>query len=175
MKNTIIKFGIFSALIMVGGMSLVMFFSDDIGFDRGAIFGYTTMILSFLMVFFGVRSYREKMNGGEITFGKAFKIGALIALISCVAYVLSWLVMYYAFMPDFFDKYAAAMIEKAKAAHASQQEIDATVKSMTDMKEMCKNPLINAAFTFIEPAPVAIVMSLISALILRKKKQAATA
>ena len=47
----------------------------QIGFDRGVIVGYTSMVLAFLMVFFGVRSYRDNVAGGHVTFGRAFKVG----------------------------------------------------------------------------------------------------
>jgi hypothetical protein len=170
MKKTVIRFGIFSSLIMGIGMAITMHFSDAIGFDNGELAGYTVMVISFLMVFFGVRSYRDKLNEGTITFGKAFKVGSLIALMSCIVYVAVWLVLYYNFMPDFGDKYAAHIIDKMKAAHSSQAEIDATMKEMASFKEMYKNPFINAAMTFMEPLPVALIMSLLSAAILRKKK-----
>jgi ethanolamine transporter EutH len=175
MKNTVIRFGIFSSLIMAAGMLTAMHFSNEIGLDKGELLGYTTMAISFLMVFFGIRSYRDKMNGGFITFGKAFKIGSLIALMSCIVYVVTWLVLYYNFMPDFADKYAAHIIDGLKASHASQQEIDSKMKEMASFREMYKNPLYNSAITFTEVAPVAIVMTLISALILKKKKKQDTA
>jgi hypothetical protein len=169
MKKTVIKFGIIASLIMAGGMVITMHFSDDIGFDKGALVGYTVMVISFLMVFFGIRSYRNTINGGTITFGQAFKVGGLIALMSCLVYVITWLILYYNFMPDFYDKYAAYAIEKMKNAHKSQAEIDAAMKEMVHFKELYKNPFVNAAITFTEPLPVALVMSLLSAIILRKK------
>jgi uncharacterized protein DUF4199 len=170
MKKTVIRFGIFSSLLMVMGMIISLCFSDYFGYDNGVWVGYTTMIISFLMVFFGVRSFRDKMNGGAISFGKAFKIGGLIALISCLVYVVAWLIIYYNFMPDFADKYAAFAIDKMKNAHASQTEIDAAMQEMSRFKELYKNPFYNAAMTFLEPLPVALLMSLLSAAILRKKK-----
>ncbi len=170
MKNTVIKFGIISGLIITVLMFATLPFVNKIGFDNGVYIGYTTMLLSFLMVFFGIRSYREKVNGGTITFLKAFKVGGLIALITCAFYVVSWLIIYYQIMPDFPDKYAAYAIEHAKQLNKSQAEIDQITKEMQQYKEMVKNPLIHAAITFTEPAPVALVVALLSALILKKKK-----
>ena len=170
MKKTVIKFGIFSSLIMAAGMIISLRFSDYFGFDNGEWIGYTTMVISFLMIFFGVRSYRDKLNGGTINFGEAFKIGGLIALITCFVYVGVWLIIYYNFMPDFADKYAAFTIDKMKNAHKSQAEIDAAIQEMVRFKELFKNPFYNAAMTFLEPLPVALIMSLLSAAILKKKK-----
>src|SRR5687767_16012022 len=70
------------------------------------IIGYSTMVLSFIMVFIGIRTYRENA-GGMITFGKAFKVGILITLIACAVYVVAWEIVYYNFIPDFADRYAA--------------------------------------------------------------------
>ena len=70
------------------------------------------MILAFLLVFFGIRSYRENAGGGAITFGRAFKVGLLITLITCGMYVISWEIVYWGFIPDFADKYAVHMIDR---------------------------------------------------------------
>ena len=102
-------------------------FMHQIGFDKGAIVGYTSIVLSFLLVFFGIRSYRENVGGGTITFGRAFAVGILIALISSVCYVVTWEIIYFKFMPDFCEKYAAYLVEKARAAGASQQAIEALI------------------------------------------------
>ena len=65
-------------------------FMDRIGFDKGEIIGYTTMVLAFLMVFFGIRSYRDTVLDGTIGFGRAFQVGILITLIASVCYVATW-------------------------------------------------------------------------------------
>jgi Protein of unknown function (DUF4199) len=171
MKKTILTYGLISGAISSALMLSFIPFIDKIGFDKGMYLGYTAIILSFLMIFFGVRSYRENVGGGQITFTKAFMIGILITLISCACYVIAWEITYYFFVPDFLDKYSAYMIEKMRAAGETQQAIDATAQQMKDLKVMCSNPLFNAALTFTEPFPVGLVMTLLSAAILRKKKK----
>ena len=171
MKKTILTFGLISGAISSALMLSFIPFVDKIGFDKGMYLGYTAIILSFLMIFFGVRSYRENVGGGQITFTKAFTIGILITLISCACYVITWQIAYFFFMPDFLDKYSAYMIEKMRAAGETQQAIDATAKQMKDFKVMYSNPLFNAAITFTEPFPVGLVMTLITAVILRKKRK----
>jgi hypothetical protein len=169
MKKTVLTFGLISGAIMALMMFATLPFVDRIGFDKGAIVGYTTMVLSFLLVFFGIRSYRENVGGGTITFGRAFAIGILITLISCICYVVAWEILYFKFMPDFMAKYAAYAVEKAKASGASAEAIQAQVQEMKKFKEMYDNPFFNAAITFTEPFPVGLIITLISALILRKK------
>jgi hypothetical protein len=169
MKKTVLTFGLISGAIMAVMMFATLPFVDRIGFDKGAIVGYTTMVLAFLMVFFGVRSYRENVGAGAITFGRAFAVGGLIMLIACVCYVITWEILYFKFMPDFFDKYAQHVIAKAKASGANQQAIEAQLQQMKSFKAMYDNPFINAAITFIEPFPVGLIVTLISSAVLRKK------
>jgi len=170
MKKTVLVFGLISGAVAAALMFLTLPFADRIGFERGYIVGYTTIILSFLLVFFGIRSYRENIGGGSITFGRAFAVGILITLISCVCYVVAWEILYYNFMPDFVAKFTAHAIDKLKASGASAEAIQAKMEEMKVLKRILDNPLTNAAATFIEPFPVGLLITLISALILRKRK-----
>jgi hypothetical protein len=175
MKKVVITFGLISGAISclhVAGTSL---FIDQIGFDRGLVVGYTMIVLSFMLVFFGVRSYRDNVAGGQITFGKAFQVGILITLISCFCYVLTWEVLYYTVVPDFMDKYAAHEIAKVKSSGATEAAIQAQMAEMQRFKELYQNPAINAAFTFLEPFPVGLIVTFISALVLKKKATASVA
>jgi hypothetical protein len=174
MKKTVLTFGLIGGAIMAAMMFATLPFVDKIGFDKGAIVGYTTMILAFMLVFFGIRSYRENVGQGHITFGRAFAVGILITLVTCVCYVVAWEIIYFKFMPDFADKYASYVIAKARAAGASQQVIDTQLQQMKSFKAMYDNPFINAAITFTEPFPIGLIVTLISAAILRKKTSAAT-
>ena len=169
MKKTVLTFGLISGALMAIFMFATMPFIDKIGFDKGLIVGYTNIVLAFILVFFGIRSYREKVGAGTITFGRAFSIGILIVVISSACYVIAWLILYYNFMPDFFDKYAAHVIEKARASGATPEAIQAQTQEMDQMKQLVKNPFFHNLFVFLEPFPVGVVIAFISALILRKK------
>ncbi len=60
MKKTVLTFGVISGAVSSVLMLFTALLLDRIGFDKGMIVGYTGIVLSFLLVFFGVRSYREK-------------------------------------------------------------------------------------------------------------------
>ena len=169
MRQTVVKFGLLSGAVSAVLMLATLPFIDAIGFDRGEIVGYTAMILSFLFVFFGIRAYRDTSGNGRITFARGLSVGLLITLISCVCYVLTWEVVYFKFMPDFGDKYAAYMIQHARAAGASAEAIAAAARQAQEFKQMYDNLLFNAGVTFLEPLPVGFVMTLLSAVILRKR------
>ena len=172
MQKTVLTFGLIAGGVLSLMMAATLPFQDAIG-DKGEIIGYTSMVLSLLLVFFGIRSYRENVGNGEISFGKAFLVGILITAIASACYVIAWEIIYFNFLTDFFDKYASHLIEKARASGATQQAIDAQLQEMKNMRVWYNNPLFNAAITFTEPFPVGLIVTLISAAILRKKKSAA--
>jgi hypothetical protein len=172
MKKTVLTFGLISGAMSAAMMLMTVPFVDRIGWEKGEILGYTGIVLSALLVFFGVRSYRENAGGGRLTFGRGFAVGILITLISSACYVGTWEIVYYKFMPGFADKYAAHMVERAKASGASQQKMDETARQAQQFKQMYENPAINVAMTFMEVFPIGLVVTGISAGILRKKAAA---
>lgn len=171
MRKIVLTFGLISGAILSVMMLITIPFQDQIGFDKGAIIGYTTMVLAFLMVFFGVKSYRDNVAGGTVTFGRAFKVGLLITAVASICYVATWEVIYYQLSPDFGDKYAAHAIEKAKKSGATDAQIAAQTKQMTEFKEAYKNPFVNIAYTMLEPLPVGILFTLVAAVALSRKRR----
>jgi hypothetical protein len=174
MKKTILTYGLISGVLCSLMMIATIPFEDAIGFARAEWLGYTLIVLSFLLVFFGIRSWRDNAGNGHVTFVRAFTIGLAITLITCAFYVLTWEIMYFAFMPDFLDKYSAYMVDKARAAGASPAALQAQIDQLSKYKQLYNNPLYNIAVTFLEPFPVGLVMTLLSAAILRKKPQPQT-
>lgn len=172
MKKIVLVFGLISGALMALFMFATLPFIDKIGFDRGVYVGYTSMVLAFILVFFGIRSYRENVGGGGITFGRAFIVGILIALISSVCYVIAWEILYHTLMPDFMDKYSAHVIEQARAAGDNAQAIQAKQQELQQIRQLYSNPFANVAMTLLEPLPVGLIITVISAAILRKKKTA---
>jgi hypothetical protein len=169
MRKTVLTFGFISGAVSSVMMLLTVPFIDTIGFDRGEILGYTLIIASFLPVYFGIRSYRDNVAGGSVTFGRAFLIGLLIAVISSVCYVITWEFVYFNLLPDFADKFSAYAIEKARKSGSSAQAIEDITKQMQMLKQMMDQPLVNAAMTFVEPFPIGVVISAISAAVLKRR------
>ncbi|MBN8681502.1 MAG: DUF4199 domain-containing protein [Chitinophagales bacterium] len=171
MKNTILKFGLLSGLVAAGLMLLsALWFSRSGNMAYGAAVGYTGMIISMIVVFFGVRSYRDKERNGRISFGEAFKIGGLMALVSCLIYVIGWLLVYEFVMPDFMDKYMTFTLEGMRAAGKSDNEIQQAAADLGKMKaEYDGSVLVRIAYTFLEPLPTSLLGTLVSALVLKKQ------
>jgi hypothetical protein len=171
MRKIIVTFGLISGAISSLMMIALVASGGRIGFDRGAIIGNTSIVLSFLMVFVGIRTYRDDIANGQITFSKAFAVGLSITLISCIIYVATWEVIYYNFLPGFWDAYGAHLVQKLTASGASPAAVQAKLEHVRKYKELYRNPFFNAALTFIHPFPIGLVITLFSALVLRRKPQ----
>lgn len=169
MKRIVLIFGLISGALMAVFMFATMPFIDRIGFDKGLFIGYANIVLAFTLVFFGIRSYRENVGGGAITFGRAFVVGILITIISSICYVIAWQILYHTFMPDFFEKYSAYIIENARAAGATPEALRAQSQELEQQIRLYKNPFLHVAFVFLEPFPVGLLITLISAAVLRKR------
>lgn len=172
MKQTVIKFGLISGLIIAVCLAVNLLLVEKLGMEHSLISGYATMVAGFAVVYFGVRSYRDNHLEGQISFGAAFKTGLFISLITCAFYVAAWEIMYFGGMVGDFEKtYSESVIAKAKASGASQAKLDSTAAEMKRFSEMYKNPLINIGMTFMEPLPVALLFTLISAGVLSRRRK----
>ena len=170
MKKIVFTFGLIAGAMLSAMMALTVPFADQIGFDRGAIIGYTTMVIAFLMVYFGVRTYRDEIAGGVISFKRAFGVGILITFIASCCYVATWQVIYFNFMPDSGQKYVAYQLDKARKSGTSEAKIAEMKKEMDDFLELYKNPLVNIPLTFLEPLPVGLLFTLGSAFVLSRRR-----
>jgi hypothetical protein len=176
MKKTILTFGLISGVLASVMMCATAPFLDQLGHGSlGLLVGYTTIVLSFLLVYFGIRSYRDNVGHGHITFARAFTIGLAITLISCAFYVVTWEILYFTVLHGFMDNYGAHALANLKASGASPEVIQAQTLKLQRFKQQYENPFYNAAMTFIEPFPVGLIMTLLSSLILRKKPRSQSA
>ena len=109
---------------------------------------------------------------GQISFGRAFSCGILIALITTVCYVATWEVLYFNFMPHFMDSYFAAQIHTVQSSGLDPATAAAQVAAIQHSQQLYQNPFVNMAYTFMEPLPVGLIITLISAVMLRRKAPA---
>jgi len=172
MKKTVWVFGSIAGLIFVLWMATIYTACyNSSSMEANMWMGYGCMVVAFSFVFVGIKNFRDKYNGGAITFGKAFKVGLYIALIGSSAYVLAWLVDFYVFMPDFMDKYVAHELLRAKNHGATIAQLNEKKAQMQTYVNLYKTPFGVIAATYLEVLPVGLVIDLIAALILKPKPQ----
>jgi hypothetical protein len=169
MKKTVLTFGLIAGFIISVLMGGSLFLADRIGQGHSMVLGYTIMVASFLLIYFGIRSYRDNTLTGQISFGRAFACGILITLITTACYVVMWEILYFNFMPHFMDSYFAEQIQKVQSAGLDSSTTAAQIAAIHRSQQQYQNPLINIAYTIMEPLPVGLLITLISAAVLSRK------
>ena len=172
MRKIVLTFGLIAGAILSAMMIVSIRFKDAIGFDRAEVIGYTSMVLAFLLIFFGIRSYRDNVAGGTVRFGRALAVGALIAAVASVCYVATWEVIYFNFAPDYVAKYQAHIIDSERAEGKTEEQLARKKAQLEQYAELYRNPAINAGITFLEPMPVALIVALVSAGVLSRRRTA---
>jgi hypothetical protein len=173
MKKNILVFGLISGLIVTAMMIYAtVSLQNNANFKANALLGYASMIVAFAFVFVGIKNARDKYNGGYISFGKAFRTGLYITLIASSMYVIAWVIEYKAFFPDFMEKYAECTLRDMRADGATEAAISKQVVQNAEFAALYKNPIVMILITYAEILPVGLVITVISALILKRKKPA---
>jgi len=175
MRKVTLIFGLLAgaivSVLMVIGIAL--YEAGVTTFYFSELVGYATMVIALSMIFFGIKSYRDNYQKGAINFWKGFQVGLLIALIASLMYAITW-EAYTQIRPassaSHIEKYADSVINKMREKGASAADIDREVEKMDDMKRMYQNPLIRFGMVLMEILPVGIIITLISAAVLRKKE-----
>ena len=169
MRRTVLTFGLISGCLAIGLMFVTVPLINAKELGKSDVLGYSSMLLAALLVFFGIRSYRENAGGGRLTFGRGLAVGLLITVVSCACYAVGFEIMYFMVVPDFGDTFSACMVDRVRASGGTAEQIEAVTQQAVTLKRLYDNPWTNAALTFATSFPVGLVGSLISAAILRKR------
>ncbi len=172
MRKIVLTFGLLGGAVLAAVMLLTFPFMDRIGFDKSTTIAYTSMVLAGLLTYFGVRAYRDEVAGGTVSFGRALKVALLITAVATVCYSATWQVVLHKITPDFFEKYAAHVVAKKRQTGASDAEIAKTTAQAEKYGEMFKNPLVSFGWPLLEPLPVGLLVSLVSAGVLSRRRRA---
>jgi len=176
MSKVFLTFGLIAGLIVTILMlvSMPLMGNGTISFENGELFGYTSMIIALSMIYYGVRSFRDNHNNGVLSFGKGFQVGILIAAIAAVIYASGWEVYISTSSGDFMEQYTVQYLEQMEKEGASVTEIEEMKVEMESMAEMYKNPLIRFGMTLMEIIPVGLIITLLSAFLLKRNIDHAT-
>lgn len=168
MLRKILGWGLLAGLIVGIPMS-TMATSMTIGLPSMVI-GYLIMLVAFSTVFLAVKRHRDDELGGVIRFWPAFAIGLAISFVASLIYVLAWEFTLAATQMDFAGKYAAVLIEQQKAQGTSGEALAKYVADLERFKADYANPLYRLPMTFTEIFPVGLLVSLLSAALLRNSR-----
>lgn len=132
--------------------------------------GYATMLIALSAVFLGVKRHRDTVGGGVIKFWPALGMGLAISAVAGVMYVLTWELTQALTGYGFVAEYTDTLVAEKQAAGASAEEIATLRAQMADFAAQYADPLYRLPVTFIEIFPVGVVVSLISAAVLRNPR-----
>ena len=169
MKRIILTYGLISGIVVIGGMIVsIVLGMDSTSTSSLQVIGYLIMLIALSAIYFGTRKYRDEQPGGVISFGTATLLGVGIALVASIIYVVVWEIYLAATDYAFINDYVAAEIAGARDSGMSGSELDAYVETMESMRVNYGNPLFRLPMTFLEIFPVGLLMSLVSAAVLRR-------
>jgi len=170
MKNTVLRYGIGSALSIFILFFISALLLKHLDFNTQEIYGYASIIVSLLFVFFGIKHFRDTKNQGLLSFGKGLLIGLLITLFASVTFGVYNVVYVEYIDPNFTTEYYNHAVEQVSET-LSGAELQAKLKQMEDEKDMFSNPFMNFSLMFLTVFMIGLIISLISSLILQNKKQ----
>jgi hypothetical protein len=149
---------------------LMLTLTEETAPDSGVLYGYLTMIVALTMVFLGVKRYRDTMQGGVIRFWPALGVGLAISAVAGVIYVIGWEISLALTDFDFGATYSKMMLDAARAGGATETELARVAAQAEDFARNYQNPLYRWPVTFVEMFPVGVLISLLSAALLRNSR-----
>lgn len=166
----ILTYGLLSGLVIIATMVAGIAFSEQGDFFSSAYFGYTVMLVALSFIFVGVKRYRDIERGGIVKFGPAFGVGLGIAAFAGVAYVIGWETYLAATDYRFMDEYIAGILKARQEAGVSAEAIAKELAKLEEMRVNYARPLFRLPMTFLEIFPVGLLVSLVTAALLRNPK-----
>jgi hypothetical protein len=170
MLRTILIYGVIAGIVVGVPLSALVIFSNGHSQSHGLLIGYLTMLIALSAVFVGIKRYRDADLGGVIGFWQALGLGLGISVVAGIIYVVAWESAVAIAHLDFASGYAKIMIEQERAKGVSGAALAKFIAQMDEFKRNYANPLYRWPMTFIEIFPVGVLVSLISAALLRNSR-----
>ncbi|MGM5468987.1 DUF4199 domain-containing protein [Flavobacteriaceae bacterium LMO-SS05] len=168
MKSTVIKFGMYSSLILLILFSLQFIFEENIGYELSEIFGYASIVISLIFVYFAIKHFRDHENNGQVSLGKAIGIGLLVSLLASLTFGIINYVYVEVINPEFMTEYYSHQVEIYRSS-LSETNFQEKLKELESQKEMFTNPVISSVVMALTVLIIGLIFSLISGLILQRK------
>ena len=171
MIRLIALYGSIAGLIVAIPMVwMMMTLTPESAPDYGVVYGYLTMIVALSAVFLGIKHYRDRVLGGAIRFGTALLVGLGISAVASLCYVIGWEISLAFSGFDFVGSYSKHIVEAAREKGASPAELQKAMEDAESFVRIYANPLYRMSVTFVEMFPVGVLISLISAALLRNSR-----
>lgn len=168
MKRIILVYGLTAGGVVIGSMILGLALSDQAGAGASSeLAGYLAMLVALTLIFLGIKRYRDRDLGGVIRFKTAFLVGLGISVVAGIIYVAAWEVNLSVTDYAFIEEYTASVLENRRAEGLSGAALEAEVERMEALKAQYGRLTYRLPVTFMEIFPVGLLITLISAAVLR--------
>lgn len=168
MKKTILRYGIYGGITIMALFMVSLYVGEGLDYTTQEIIGYASMLISLSFVFFGIKHFRDQVNNGVVSLGKAIVIGLAISLITAIAFgLLDFIYVKYinpGFMEEYYTNNLAQLQETLPAA-----EFEVKKAELESQKELFMNPVMSFVLMSMTVLVIGFVVSLISGLILQRK------
>lgn len=164
-----IVLGVFFGIIMI--LEFVIMYTIGMKSLVNTSFGLIVnilnyLILPFLFIFIGCSNYKNKLNGGFISFSECLKIGVSIAFIAALVYSVFSIFFNFIF-PEFIDELIS--ISKDAMLKQNPNMTNAEIESGVEMIEKFMNPFIVFPVTLVMYSFIGLIYSLIVGAFLKKE------
>ena len=169
MYRKILIFGAIAGLLVGGflyGMTVANAGKPPLQY--GMLIGYASILVALTFVFVGIKRHRDEDRGGAIRFWPALGMGLAMSLVASLLYVVAWEAALATTGMDFAAEYGRQVLEQKRAAGASEAQLAALSAQMAAFAKQYANPMFRMPMTFVEIFPVGVLVSLVSAALLRK-------
>lgn len=169
MLQYVIRYGVIAGLVV--GIPMI-WFMVSMPPDAHGLFSmvqtYLVMLVALSMVFVGIKQYRDKALGGIIHFAPALGLGLAISAVAGIFYAAAWEISQVFMKFDFAQFYAKTMVDNVRDAGGSPEAVAQATQRANEFLEQYSNPFFRVPMTFLEIFPVGVLVSLISAAVLRR-------
>lgn len=172
MQRLILTYGLIAGVVVgIQLFLIVTLFGDNPPTGpAGMALGYLTMLIALSAVFVAIKRRRDHDLGGAIRFWPAFGLGVAISAVAGLLYVLTWEALLAIHGTRYLETMMAVEVERKRAAGASAAELAELRTWIADFLKSYANPLIRMPITFSEIFPVGLLVSAVSAALLRNPR-----
>ena len=127
------------------------------------------MVISLIFVYFGIKHFRDHINEGKVSLGKALIIGLLISLFSAIGFAIVDYIYTTSINPDFAVEYKDYAMTQLTEANLTAKELKIKVDELKASMGMMESSSFMAFIMFGTVMIIGFIISLISGLILQRK------
>ena len=170
MKKVIVRYGLYSGIaeFLFFVATWVFIYITNVGHEVQGYIGYISIICPLIFIYFGIRYYRDKVNGGTITFLKALKVGLLMVIIPALMFAITETVYVEYIDPKFYETVTAYDIEQYRKT-LSAADLAAKLSEIKQQLALDKNPFFNFSIMVMSIAALGTIITLISSVLLMRK------